>query len=79
MESLVELLARYVRHGVEERFKSVIHGKMFSPDDVQAGREFVKAYVEFVHYVERIHQASAASGHGHFPEAAEAETHETHP
>jgi len=66
---LLELLAHGVEHGVQERFKHVLAAKNFAKNDVAAGREFVKAYVEFVHYVERIHQATAGQAHGHFPEA----------
>ena len=37
-----------------------------------AGREYVEAYVEYIHYVERLHVAmSGASAHGHEAEANE--------
>ncbi len=35
-------------------------------ESVAAGREFVRAYVEFVHYVERLH-ADATSPASHLP------------
>jgi hypothetical protein len=35
---------------------------------VEAGREYVKAYVTFIHYVERIFQAAKSPIHGHVPE-----------
>jgi hypothetical protein len=36
----------------------------FDPADVKAGRRFVDAYVDFVHYVEAIHAAAhGESGH----------------
>jgi hypothetical protein len=59
---LVELLTRDIHGGVEQRFKAVLAKKNAGADDVSAGREFVKAYVEFVHYVERIHLANAGPG-----------------
>ena len=34
-------------------------------DSVEAGREFVAAYVEYVHYVEGLHQAAQGAGHHH--------------
>ena len=41
---------------------------------MEAGREFVAAYVEFVHYVERLYLAATrAAGHHSEPEAAEHE------
>lgn len=36
--------------------------------DVAAGRASVKAYVEFVHHVERVYEAIATPAHGHFDE-----------
>jgi hypothetical protein len=37
-------------------------------EDVAAGREYVKAYVEFIHYVERLYEASTTGAHGHVDE-----------
>jgi hypothetical protein len=40
--------------------------KDFDKANIKAGREFVKAYVEFLHYVEPIYDtATKAAGHGH--------------
>jgi hypothetical protein len=46
--------------------------KTFDKNDVEAGREYVKAYVEFVHYVERVYQAVKNPAHGHYSENEEA-------
>ena len=32
--------------------------KNFSPSDVEAGRAYSSAYVEFVHYAERLYEAA---------------------
>jgi hypothetical protein len=40
----------------------------------EAGRKCVQAYVPFVHYVERIYEATKSAVHGQFPEA-EARAH----
>jgi len=72
---LRELLMRSLDAGLQERFRSVTAAKDFRAGDVDAGRRFVKAYVEFVHYVEGVSQASAgpASPHEHnAPEPAHA-------
>ncbi len=46
-------------------------------ESVAAGREFVNAYVEFVHYVERLHtDAVGAAAHHEVVPAAERTTHE---
>ncbi len=68
-EPLLELLTHAVQHGVEERFEAVRATKSFPRDNIAAGRKFVKAYVEFIHFVERIHQATAAPPHEHSPGA----------
>ena len=50
------------------RKEAARHRLDFSPDNVEAGREYVKAYVTFIHYVERIYQATKLPIHGHAPE-----------
>lgn len=45
--------------------------KKYDPNDVEAGRAFANAYVEYVHYVERLYNAAetlapdAEGGHRH--------------
>ena len=51
--------------------------KRFDPNDVRAGREYVHAYVPYIHYVERLYQAATAIVHGHYPEEERAE-HRAH-
>jgi hypothetical protein len=43
--------------------------KAFEPDDVAAGRAHVKAYVEFIHFVERLYDSTMKTPHGHFEES----------
>ncbi len=50
--------------------------KDFKKNDVDAGREFVEAYVPFVHYVEALYDAAAkGGGHGHSQEAEKESEH----
>jgi hypothetical protein len=56
-EQLVKLITSESAEGIRERFHAVVARKNFSSADVNAGREYVKAYVEFLHYVEGIHGA----------------------
>jgi hypothetical protein len=44
-------------------------------DSIQAGREYVEAYVEFEHYVERLHNDALAAADYH----AEAEAKKPQP
>ncbi len=75
LKALMGLLTDCVSEGVLEHFKHANEKKKFNPNDVEAGRKFVKAYVEFVHYVERIYEATQKKAHGHFPESEGNDVH----
>jgi hypothetical protein len=70
-EQVQHLLQHGVEEGVDRHFKNVMARKNFDPDDVQAGREYVKEYVSFIHYVKHVHEATHQSAHGHFSEATD--------
>jgi hypothetical protein len=72
VEPLLKLLSDAVQAGATEHFKHAVAKKNFDKNNIEAGREYVKAYVEFVHYVERIYQAAKNPAHGHYPENEEA-------
>jgi hypothetical protein len=72
VEPLLKLLSDAVQAGTGEHFKQAVAKKNFDKNDIEAGREYVKAYVEFVHYVERIYQAAKNPAHGHYSENEEA-------
>jgi Family of unknown function (DUF6448) len=71
-EPLLKLLTDAVQVGTSEQFKHAMAKKTFDKNDVELGREYVKAYVEFVHYEERIYQAARHPAHGHYSENEEA-------
>lgn len=75
LEPVAKLLTDAVHDGLHKKFEEVQARKNYAKDDVAAGREYVKAYVEFVHYVEGVHDAAAAAGE-HSHEHAEAPAHE---
>lgn len=68
VEPLVKALTREVEEGVRLHFKKAMQAKRYAPNDVKAGRQFVKAYVEYVHFSEGIGAAAAGPAHGHYPE-----------
>lgn len=72
VEPLLKLLSDAVQAGTGEHFKHAMAKKNFDKNDVELGREYVKAYVEFVHYVERIYQAAKHPAPGHYSESEEA-------
>jgi hypothetical protein len=51
--------------GIRERFAHAAETKKHADHGVEYGRKFVAAYVEFTHYVERLHlDAERPSAHG---------------
>ncbi len=73
---LLILLNNKIEDGVQSQFTQVMARKNFAPDDLEAGRQFVKAYVSFVHYVEALHALASQRGMEQQREAAVAETHD---
>ena len=67
-EALTKLLTDEVREGLTKHFKQVIEKKKFAPNDVAAGREYIEAYVTYIHYVERLHEAAEKQSGGHYAE-----------
>jgi len=72
VEPLAKLLTQAVHKSVGGQFKEVMAKKNFKADDVAAGQEYVKAYVGYIHSVERIHAAAASPAHGEVAETAAA-------
>ena len=64
--SATELLGAVTEHaraGIQERFRRLQAAKAHADEGVQEGREYVEAYVDFIHYVKGIHEALASAGH----------------
>lgn len=66
-EPLLKLLSDTLHNGLHETFTAARTKKNFNQDDVKAGREYVQAYVTFIHYVEGLYAAAqrSAAGHSH--------------
>ena len=67
VEKLVNILTKAMANGIRLRFKHAGETKKHANDSVIAGREFVKAYVLFTHYVEGMHTIIKGGG-GHHKE-----------
>jgi hypothetical protein len=68
LEPLVTLLTDTMRDRLRQHFNEAVTARTYDVDDVVAGREYVRAYVAFIHYVERLYESSTAATHGHFDE-----------
>lgn len=56
--SLVEvrnLIMNTFEEGLQPRFENLVEAKDFNSENLEAGREFVKRYVEFMHYIEPVY------------------------
>ncbi|MDD3317723.1 MAG: DUF6448 family protein [Methanosarcina sp.] len=68
-EKLVKLLTDATENGTREEFSKVMEKRNFNANNVSAGREYIEAYVPFIHYVERVYEAATAPAEGHYIEA----------
>jgi len=67
VDKLVNILTDATAKGIRERFQQALKVKKHADESVDAGREFVEAYVIFTHYVEGLHSKikSASEHHEH--------------
>jgi len=67
LQPLGKLVVDRMEKGLHGHFNAVMAKKKYSPDDVTAGRAYSSAYVEFVHYAERLYEAAdtLAPEHAH--------------
>jgi len=77
-EELLKYLAEAVHHGIHEQFTNSMAKKSFKTTDLQAGREYVEAYVEFIHYAERLYEAANRPAEGHYHESKAGTDHGVH-
>jgi uncharacterized protein DUF6448 len=75
VDPLVKVVNGATEKGLREHFQSTISKANFNKDDVEAGRAYVKAYVEFIHYAERMYEAASKAAPGHYTEAEDHQTY----
>lgn len=79
-QGLVKDLQAGLEHAVGERLSRVVEAKKHADESVEAGREYVEAYVEYIHFVERLYvviAGTAGEAHG-ADQAHEAADHTAH-
>lgn len=77
VDKLVGVLSKAMSSGIRERFKHASETRKHADDSVAAGREYVKVYVIFTHYVEGLH-AMIKGGGGHHSEGAKGDKGHDH-
>ena len=70
-DAVEAMLVAELKRDLRESFERVQAHRRYDPNDVAAGREYVASYVEYIHFVERLHLAITSRAPGHFEEVAE--------
>ena len=65
IDELAAETAESVRDGIRKRFAEVIEKKKHADDSVEAGRAYVRAYIEYAHFIEAIHTIASANTQDH--------------
>ena len=71
-DGLVKLILDDATAGIRSRYEKAATAYKSKDENVAQGREFVEAYVEFTHYVERIHADAVAQHSEHKEETKKA-------
>ena len=66
--TLTTEMSKHLTNEVKERFDRALEKRKHKDESIEAGREYVEAYVEYVHYVEGIHNAISEKGAHHHEE-----------
>ena len=74
IDSLVKTVSDETATGIRRRFDAVVEKKKHADHNVDAGREYVAAYVEYVHYVEALHTTAVRPAQAHEHGAATGES-----
>lgn len=64
-EALAERISRGVANQILQRYEKAAAGKTSASDSPEAGREFVDAYVQYIHFVEAVHDLLQHGGQSH--------------
>ena len=75
-DEMIGKITGHVGQAVREKFDRALQARKHKDDSVEAGREYVAAYVAYVHFVEGVHAAVMSAGsHAHAPATAIHEAH----
>lgn len=65
VDGLIKHVTDAVAKGIRERYALTAERKKHADESVEKGREFVEAYVDFTHYIERLHMDASSAGAHH--------------
>lgn len=75
LQGLAKVIFDRTEKGLHGHFDQVMAKKKYNPNDVEAGRAYSSAYVEFVHYAERLYDAAETMAPEHVQKAAPVHAH----
>lgn len=67
-DEMIKKISGHLTAAIKAKFDNALEARKNKDKSVAAGREFVEAYVTYMHYVEGIHSAIAAAGGHHHGE-----------
>lgn len=70
-DELISEISSHMATAIKEKFATAVEAQKHKDESVEAGREFVEAYVTYTHYVEGIHTAILSAGGHHHEDAGE--------
>jgi len=65
VDDLVKLMTEKANLGIRQRFNQAFEKKQRAEENIEAGREYVEAYIEFIHYVERLYGEAVGQDTSH--------------
>lgn len=78
VDALVAKITEHVGEGIRQRYAEAEEARAHRNHTVEAGRKFVAAYVQFVHYVENLHNAVVGHGGPHAEKTEEGHSDHKH-
>lgn len=72
---LAKVIIERAEEGLHGHYDAVMAKKVYAPNDVEAGRAYASAYVQFVHYAERLYDAAGTTASEHAARAPAGSAH----
>ena len=61
-DDMIQKMSAHLAHTMGEKFHKALEAGKHKDDSVEAGREFIEAYVIYMHYVEGVHAVITSAG-----------------
>jgi hypothetical protein len=65
VDDLIGKIQTHLAEAIKEKFNKALKASKNKDKNIESGREFVEAYVQYTHYVKGIHEAIMSTGSHH--------------